>query len=34
MHDDLTALWTRNNVAPDASTRVLAEYIEVIATRT
>jgi SAM-dependent methyltransferase len=33
MHDDLTALWTRNNVATDGSTRVLAEYIEVIGTR-
>jgi SAM-dependent methyltransferase len=34
MHDDLTALWTKNNVATDGSTRVLAEYIEVIGTRT
>lgn len=33
MHDDLTALWTTNNVATDGSTRVLAEYIEVIGTR-
>jgi SAM-dependent methyltransferase len=33
MHDDLTALWTRNNLATDGSTRVLAEYIEVIGTR-
>jgi hypothetical protein len=33
MHDDLTALWTKNNVAIDGSTRVLAEYIEVIGTR-
>ena len=33
MHDDLTALWTKNNVATDGSTRVLAEYIEVIGTR-
>ena len=33
MHDDLTALWSRNNVAIDGSTRVLAEYIEVVGTR-
>lgn len=33
MHDDLTALWSRNNVATDGSTRVLAEYIEVVGTR-
>jgi hypothetical protein len=33
MHDDLTALWSRNNVATDGSTRVLAEYIEVAGTR-
>jgi SAM-dependent methyltransferase len=30
LHDDLTALWTRNNAATDGTTRVLAEYIEVI----
>ena len=33
LHDDLTALWTRNNGATDGTTRVLAEYIEVIGTR-
>lgn len=33
LHDDLTALWTRNNVATDGTTRVLAEYLEVIGTR-
>lgn len=33
MHDDLTALWSKNDVATDGSTRVLAEYIEVIGTR-
>ena len=33
MHDDLTALWTRNNLATDGSTRVMAEYIEVVGTR-
>ena len=33
LHDDLTALWTRNNEATDGSTRVMAEYIEVIGTR-
>jgi SAM-dependent methyltransferase len=33
MHEDLTALWSRNNVATDASTRVLAEYITVRGTR-
>lgn len=32
-HGDLTALWTRNNVATDGTTRVQAEYIEVIGTR-
>lgn len=31
--DDLTALWTRNNIATDGTTRVLAEYIEAIGTR-
>jgi hypothetical protein len=34
MRDDLTALWTSNNVATDGSTRVLSEYLEVIGTRT
>jgi ubiquinone/menaquinone biosynthesis C-methylase UbiE len=34
MRDDLTALWTRNNVVTDGTTRVQAEYIEVIGTRT
>jgi SAM-dependent methyltransferase len=33
MHDDLTALWTKNNVGGDGSTQVLAEYIEVVGTR-
>lgn len=33
LHDDLTALWTRNNVATDGTTRVQAEYIEVIGAR-
>lgn len=33
LHSDLTALWTRNNGATDGTTRVLAEYIEVIGTR-
>lgn len=33
LHADLTALWGRNNVASDGTTRVLAEYIEVIGTR-
>lgn len=33
LHDDLTALWTRNNSATDGTTLVLAEYIEVIGTR-
>lgn len=33
MHDDLTGPWSKNNVATDGSTRVLAEYIEVVGTR-
>lgn len=33
LHDDLSALWTRNNVATDGTTRVHAEYIEVVGTR-
>jgi SAM-dependent methyltransferase len=33
LHDDLTALWARNNRATDGTTRVLAEYVEVIGTR-
>lgn len=33
LHEDLTALWSRNNVATDGSTRVLAEYIVVIGER-
>jgi SAM-dependent methyltransferase len=33
LHEDLTALWARNNVATDGTTRVLSEYIEVIGTR-
>lgn len=34
LRDDLTALWTRNHVGTEGTTRVLAEYIEVIGTRT
>jgi ubiquinone/menaquinone biosynthesis C-methylase UbiE len=30
LHDDLTRLWTQNNVATDGTTRVLNEYLEVI----
>jgi ubiquinone/menaquinone biosynthesis C-methylase UbiE len=33
LHEDLTALWSRNNVATDGTTRVLSEYIEVNGTR-
>lgn len=33
LHEDLTALWTRNNVATDGTTKVLSEYIEVIGIR-
>jgi hypothetical protein len=33
LHDDFTALWTRNNGATDGTTRVLAEYVEIIGTR-
>lgn len=33
LHDDLTALWTQNNIATDGTTRVLSEYLEVIGTR-
>jgi SAM-dependent methyltransferase len=33
LHDDLTALWTRNNLATDGTTHVEGEYIEVVATR-
>jgi SAM-dependent methyltransferase len=32
-HEDLTALWARNNLATDGTTRVHSEYIEVIGTR-
>ena len=32
-HDDLTALWTRNNIAKDGTTRVLSEYIVANGTR-
>ncbi len=32
-HEDLTALWSRNNVATDGTTKVLAEYIEVVGFR-
>jgi hypothetical protein len=33
LHDDLTALWIRNNRATDGTTQVPAEYIEVVGTR-
>jgi SAM-dependent methyltransferase len=33
LHDDLTALWTRNNTATDGTTKVPSEYIEVIGIR-
>lgn len=33
LHDDLTALWTKNNIATDGTTRVLAEYLDVVGTR-
>jgi hypothetical protein len=33
LHDDLTALWIRNNTASNGTTRVPAEYIEVVGTR-
>jgi SAM-dependent methyltransferase len=33
LHADVTALWVRNNKATDGTTRVLAEYIEVVGTR-
>jgi hypothetical protein len=33
LHDDLAELWTRNNVATDATTRVLAGYLEIVGTR-
>jgi ubiquinone/menaquinone biosynthesis C-methylase UbiE len=33
LHDDLTALWIRNNTATDGTTQVPAEYIEVVGTR-
>jgi ubiquinone/menaquinone biosynthesis C-methylase UbiE len=33
LHDDLTALWTRNNLATDGTTSVMSEYIEVSGTR-
>lgn len=33
LHDELTALWARNNLATDGTTRVMSEYVEVIATR-
>jgi len=32
-HDDLTALWARNNVASGGTTRVLSEYVEVVGIR-
>ena len=33
LRDDLVALWTRNNQASDGSTRVEAEYLDVLAVR-
>jgi len=33
LHDELTALWTRNNIATDGTTHVRSEYIEVVGTR-
>ena len=33
LHDDLTALWIRNNTATDGTTQVLAEYVQVVGTR-
>lgn len=33
LHADLTTLWTRNNIAPDGTTLVQSEYIEVIGLR-
>ena len=34
LRNDLVELWTKNNTATDGTTNVLAEYIEVIGTRT
>jgi SAM-dependent methyltransferase len=33
LHAELTELWSRNNLATDGTTRVMAEYLEVSATR-
>ena len=33
LHDDLTALWVRNNTASDGMTKVPAEYIVATGTR-
>jgi hypothetical protein len=33
LRDELTALWTRNNVGPEGTTLVSSEYVEVIGTR-
>lgn len=33
LHDDLTALWSRNNTATDGTTQVQAEYIEAVGTK-
>lgn len=33
LRDGLTALWSRNNIATDGTTRVQAEYIEIVGTR-
>jgi hypothetical protein len=32
-HEDLTALWTHNNIVRDGTTELLGEYIEVVAIR-
>ena len=33
MHDELEALWSKNNLATDGTTSVDAEYLEVVAIR-
>jgi hypothetical protein len=32
VHEELTVLWTRNNRATDGTTRIAAEYIELVGT--
>ena len=32
LHDDLTALWIRNNTATDGTTQLPAEYVQVVGT--